>query len=103
VGEALRRMQDGEHGLAIHPNCGTGLVTAGLLTSVATLIGTSGHGGIERSSRLPHSLLSTMSLILSQPLGLALQQHFTTLGDQATWKSSISAAPSSRSRWPVSA
>lgn len=82
--EALHRMRNGEHGLAIHPNCGTGLVTAGLMTSFATLVGTAGmkHGFLERLSRLPTlALLSTMSLILAQPLGLALQQHFTTLGD----------------------
>lgn len=84
VREALHRMRNGEQGLAIHPNCGTGLVTAGLLTSLATLVGTSGmkNGLVERLSRLPTIiLLSTLSLILSQPLGLALQQHFTTLGD----------------------
>lgn len=84
VGEALGRMKHGEHGLAIHPNCGTGLVTAGVLTSLATLVGTSGmrSGILERLSRLPTIiLLSTLSLILAQPLGLALQQHVTTLGD----------------------
>ncbi|MBN1681778.1 MAG: hypothetical protein JW966_15975 [Anaerolineae bacterium] len=84
VQEALDRMRGGEHMLAIHPNCGTGLVTAGIMTSVATMIGTTGmrRGIIERLSRLPTIvMLSTLSLILSQPLGLALQQHFTTLGD----------------------
>lgn len=84
VGEALRRMRAGEHGLAIHPNCGTGLVTAGVMTSLATLAGTAGmkRGLGERLSRLPSIvMLSTLSLILSQPLGLALQQHFTTLGE----------------------
>ncbi|GAB4431431.1 MAG: hypothetical protein Kow00106_25600 [Anaerolineae bacterium] len=84
VNEALQRMQAGEHGLAIHPNCGTGLVTAGVLTSLATLLGTSGmrNSLTEKLSRLPTIiLLSTLSLILAQPLGLALQQHFTTLGD----------------------
>jgi len=82
--DALSRMRSGEHGLAIHPNCGTGLVTAGILTSFATLVGTAGmkRGFLERLSRLPTIvLLSTMSLLVSQPLGLALQQHFTTLGD----------------------
>jgi len=100
VGEALRRMQDGEHGLAIHPNCGTGLVTAGLLTSVATLIGTTGmrRGFVERLSRLPTIvMLSTMSLILSQPLGLALQQHFTTLGDPGN----LEIVNISRSEFPI--
>jgi len=84
VAEALRRMKDGEQNLAIHPNCGTGLVTAGVMTSVAALAGTSGmkSGILERITRLPTIImLSTMSLILSQPVGLSLQQHFTTLGD----------------------
>jgi hypothetical protein len=84
VTEALNRMRGGEHGLAIHPNCGTGLVTAGVLTSLATLAGTTGmkHGFLERIARLPTIImLSTMSLIMAQPLGLALQQHFTTLGE----------------------
>jgi uncharacterized protein YqhQ len=100
VREALSRMRKGEHGLAIHPNCGTGLVTAGLLTSVATLVGTTGMKGgfVERLSRLPTViLLSTLSLILSQPLGLALQQHFTTLGDPG----SLEVAHISRSEFPI--
>jgi len=82
--EALSRMQHGERGLAIHPNCGTGLVTAGVLTSVATMAGAARMkediGG--RLARLPGIiLLSTLALILAQPLGLALQQHVTTLGE----------------------
>ncbi len=37
---------------------------------------------MDRLSRLPSIvLMSTFALILAQPLGLALQQHFTTLGD----------------------
>ncbi len=84
VREALLRMRAGEYGLAIHPNCGTGLVTAGLLTSFATLLSTAGmrNNLPDRLSRLPTIvLMSTLALILAQPLGLALQQHFTTLGD----------------------
>ena len=100
VAEALQRMRGGEHGLAIHPNCGTGLVTAGVLTSLATLAGTSGmkHGIVERISRLPSIiLLSTFSLILAQPLGLALQQHFTTLGDPGN----MDIVDISRSEFPI--
>jgi hypothetical protein len=84
VREAQQRMHDGERGLALHPNCGTGLVTAGFLTGLASLAGTAGmkRGLMDRLSRLPTIvLLSTMALILAQPLGLSLQQHFTTLGD----------------------
>lgn len=82
--EALERLRSGEHRLAIHPNCGTGLVTAGTLTSLAALTATSGmkRGFVEKLTRLPSViLLSTMSLVLAQPLGLALQEHFTTMGD----------------------
>ncbi|NLE51427.1 MAG: hypothetical protein GX613_08485 [Chloroflexi bacterium] len=82
--EALRRMRAGEHGLAIHPNCGTGLVTAGVMTSLAALAGTAGmkRGVLDRLARLPSViLLSTLALIASQPLGLSLQHYFTTLGD----------------------
>lgn len=84
VREALARMRSGEAALAIHPNCGTGLVTAGLLTSVAGMLGMAGarNSLSDRLSRLPSVVLfSTLALILAQPLGLALQQHFTTLGD----------------------
>lgn len=47
--EALYRMRHGEHGLAIHPNCGTGLVTAGVLTSITALAGTAGMKQIGRA------------------------------------------------------
>ncbi len=82
--EALRRMQNGEHKLAVHPNCGTGLVTTGIM---ATLAGMAGTVGMKRNvndymARLPTVVLLTIgAIILSQPLGLQLQEHFTTLGD----------------------
>jgi hypothetical protein len=82
--EALRRMQNGEHNLAVHPNCGTGLVTTGIM---ATLAGMAGTIGMKRSAsdylaRLPTVVLLTIgAIIVSQPIGLQLQEHFTTLGD----------------------
>lgn len=82
--EALRRLKQGEHRLAVHPNCGTGLVTAGFMTSMATLGGTAGVGNSwrERLNRLPTLiLLSVVALIVSQPLGLTLQRYITTEGD----------------------
>ncbi len=84
VNEALKRMQGGDHHLAVHPNCGTGLVTAGFLTSMATLVGTAGVGERwqEKLSRLPSLiLLSIMAIIVAQPTGLSLQRYITTLGD----------------------
>ncbi|MEP7287434.1 MAG: DUF6391 domain-containing protein [Chloroflexota bacterium] len=84
VDEALHRMQGGESQLAIHPNCGTGLVTTGIMASMAGLIGSIGikRGATDYVGRLPTVMLLTIgAIILSQPLGLSLQEHFTTLGD----------------------
>jgi hypothetical protein len=84
VDEALRRMQNGEHDLAVHPNCGTGLVTTGIMASMAGLVGSIGvkRGATDYAQRLPTiTLLTIGAIILSQPLGLKLQEHFTTLGD----------------------
>ncbi len=84
VRDALRRMRGGEHGLAIHPNCGTNLVTTGTMTTVAAMIGLSGASRREAWNRLPTVLLLVMgALLFSQPIGLALQKHITTDGDPA--------------------
>ena len=82
--EAIERMRKGEHILAIHPNCGTGLVTAGFLTTMATTLATVGAGGsiFGRLKRVPHMIVLAMAaLMVSQPMGLKLQQYITTLGD----------------------
>ena len=84
VAEALRRMQNGEHGLAVHPNCGTGLVTTGIMASMAGMLGSVGMKRDLTSSfsRLPTIILLTIGAIwFSHPVGLKLQEHFTTLGD----------------------
>lgn len=76
--EALRRLQAGEAGLAIHPNCGTNLVTAGVLSGAAALAATSGRA---RSvwDRLPAALLAaTLALIVAVPAGRWMQQNVTT-------------------------
>ena len=86
VNEALRRLRDGEMQLAVHPNCGTNLVTAGGLAGLAAVaaLGLQGIGRKRTSwwkllSSLPLAILaSTFSLILAQPLGQALQIHVTT-------------------------
>jgi len=84
VQEALRRMRAGEHGLAVHPNCGTNLVTTGLLTTLVGALGLSGSSRRESFNRLPMIMVLMMGTVLfSQPLGLALQKHFTTDGDPA--------------------
>ncbi|MDX2163606.1 MAG: DUF6391 domain-containing protein [bacterium] len=80
--EALRRMQNGEQHLAVHPNCGTNLVTTGVLTSAAALLGFSGVSRRDAWERLPFmSMVMIVLLIVSQPLGGSLQKHLTTDGD----------------------
>jgi hypothetical protein len=84
VEEALRRMRAGDHQLAIHPGCGTARLTTGTVAGLAALSGTIGarksfSGMMER---LPTVILLTMlGIFFSEPLGLQLQEHFTTLGD----------------------
>jgi hypothetical protein len=83
--DALRRMRHGEHNLAVHPNCGTNLVTTGFITSVAAMAGMTGANRREDMfNRLPLLMLLTMAAVLfSQPIGMSLQKYFTTDGDPA--------------------
>ena len=86
VGEALGRMQKGEHQLAIHPNCGTNLVTAAGLSAAAVFAALIGSERQERGKleRLPLVMVGIMgALVMAQPLGMRLQKNVTTLGDPA--------------------
>ncbi len=81
---ALERMRAGEHGLAIHPNCGTNFVTVALLGTVAALVALIGSererfGKIQRLPLVATGIL--FAAIVGQPLGIQLQEHVTTLGD----------------------
>lgn len=83
VGLALERMRAGEHGLAIHPNCGTNFVTAGAAAGlVAWLVMLPGGKSIrQKVERLPMVIsLATLAIIVAQPLGLLLQARVTTSG-----------------------
>ncbi|NDJ53725.1 MAG: hypothetical protein GYB68_11655 [Chloroflexi bacterium] len=82
--DALRRMRGGEHKLAIHPNCGTNLVTIAFLGAVATLIALMGaeRERMGKLSRLPMIMMGIMlSVVFGQSIGAKLQEHVTTLGD----------------------
>lgn len=82
VNEGLRRMQSGERKLALHPNCGTNLVTAGFMASLAAMVGYAGGGWRRGWQRFPTMMLVMMAVMLfSQPLGMSLQRHFTTEAD----------------------
>ena len=82
--EALTRMRDGEHDLAVHPNCGTSLLTTGAMTSLAAVLGSVGvkRGMSDYAGRFSTVMLLMMgAVILSRPVGMQLQEHFTTLGE----------------------
>jgi hypothetical protein len=81
---ALERMNNGEHRLAIHPNCGTNLVTTVGLGVIAVLIALFGSEKerFGKVQRIPILALALMAAVLfGQPIGMQLQEHITTLGD----------------------
>lgn len=88
VAEAEARLRQGEHHLALHPNCGTTYLAAGVLASGVSFVTLFG-GRRQRWSELLHrlpiaALASTLAVVLAQPLGLALQQRLTTNADLGT-------------------
>jgi hypothetical protein len=81
--QALSRMSNGEHTLAIHPNCGTNFVTTGFIAGTLAWLGMLGaKGKRDKVERLPLVItLVILGLVVSQPLGLKIQQRITTSGD----------------------
>jgi Domain of unknown function (DUF6391) len=78
--EALARLQAGESSLAVHPNCGTNLATAGILCGLAAFVAGSGR---NRSlwDRVPSAILgATLALIVAAPVGRWVQANITTTG-----------------------
>lgn len=83
IQEARLRLESGESKLAVHPNCGTNIATSGVLAGLAAAVVMFGVGKRARDNldRVPLAiLLATLALIVSQPLGLKLQEHVTTSG-----------------------
>lgn len=84
--EALTRLQRGEAELAIHPNCGTNLLTTGAMAGLATWAATAISR--RRQASLPDRmavavLAATAAVVVSRPVGLRLQRDVTTLADVA--------------------
>ena len=50
-------MQSGEHKLAVHPNCGTNLVTAGFMATVVAWLGFAGRGWRRGWERFPSMMV----------------------------------------------
>lgn len=90
VDEAYRRLQAGEHGLAVHPNCGTVLVTTATLATLAAQTVFSIEQRRERTGQsrtatftnaLPAAIIAVvMALIAGRPLGIELQARYTVDG-----------------------
>jgi hypothetical protein len=84
VDEAIKRLQGGESRLAYHPNCGTNIVTTGVVTGFSAWIAMLGSGKkmSDKIDRLPMVfLLSTLAVIMAQPLAYNLQVKGTTTSD----------------------
>lgn len=78
----LHGLNAGQAQLAIHANCGTNVVTAGIAAACAAYLGFVGADRWQkRWERLPIvALLTTLAILAAQPVALALQQHVTTSG-----------------------
>jgi hypothetical protein len=78
VHEAIRRIRNGEAYLAVHPNCGTNMVTTAVLTTITVLLAGMGRHRhwLERISTALTAAVG--AVLLSQFLGTALQQQVTT-------------------------
>ena len=84
VEEALVRLRGGERKLAVHPNCGTNIATSGVMAGSVAGLAMMGAGERPRDKleRLPMAItLATLSLIVAQSLGPAIQERITTSGD----------------------
>lgn len=81
--KALRRMKSGERSLAVHPNCGTNFVTAGLIAgSLAWLVSLGRANNFKKKlDQWPLMVLVvTGTFIAAQPLGPKMQAIVTTSG-----------------------
>ena len=92
VQEAYDRLQGGEKNLAVHPNCGTVLLTTASVATLSVLT----TFGIEQQRQkkkkglrlpvvigsLPTAIMvATLSLIAAKPLGIYLQERYTVESD----------------------
>jgi hypothetical protein len=82
VHQALVRLQSGESGLAVHPNCGTNLMTGAILAGSASFLAAAMMRRRRRSDWLeqwPAALVAAaLGLLVAQPLGTSIQRRVTT-------------------------
>ena len=95
VAEAHRRLTGGEHNLAVHPNCGTVLVTTAALATVAaqTVFALDqwryprekGPRPADYVNSLPGAIIAVVvALIVGRPLGVKLQARYTVDGEMGS-------------------
>lgn len=79
VAEAIRRISGGEAGLAIHPNCGTNMVTTAVLAASATLATGIGVRHRHWLDRIPAAMIAALlAVFASQFVGPTMQRRVTT-------------------------
>lgn len=91
VEEAFMRMKNGEHHLAVHPNCGTVLLTTATMTTLAAQAAFAIEQFRQKSNKtdaniimggLPSAILaSVIALIVARPTGIKIQANYTVEGD----------------------
>lgn len=90
VQEARERLRNGEHSLAVHPNCGTVLITTAVMATLAVqlVFGVESLRSDSSNNKLstlfntgPMAvLMAVLAIIVSRPLGMKLQAQYTTDG-----------------------
>lgn len=83
IQEAKTRLRAGEHGLAIHPGCGTNIATSLVLPATfAFLPMQRTRSNFWRLLLIPIALMfAVLGYLLSKPLGPWLQRNITTKAD----------------------
>ncbi len=91
VEEARQRLRDGEHHLALHPNCGTVLITTAALSTLAVqlVFGIEAKRDDNANSKMIQLfnagplavLMAVLAIIVSKPLGMQFQARYTTDGN----------------------
>lgn len=87
VGDALLRLQAGEHSLARHPNCGTNVVTSAVLVALVAFITGSKRNPLER---FVTTLIGVLPVLLfARSIGLYLQGYTTSAEVGDRWVADI--------------
>jgi hypothetical protein len=103
VEEALKRLCEGQHQLAISPNCGTNYVVPGLLSALGAwlVMLMPGRGDFrDKLERLPWMILIiTMISVFARPLGPLVQKKITTDANMGKMRISSIMIHTGRGRW----